>query len=306
MADAPAPPPEKTDDEAPPPGGEASAPPAEGTSAEIMAEQFKNLAGDCDYQWHNFDSRVATPKTIIEGPDAQVLTVMLENGEAIFTQPGAMMHMNNGNEQDLHCAPNCCTRCCCLEESCWMASYTNKSGGPGYVALTPNFPAKVITYPMSDGELILKKRGFMSQLVPLEGGVNVDMDTDWGCIRCCCGSLGWCRQRLSCTGTAFINAGGTVLTKELAAGETVMVDHASIVGYQTSVTYDMKMIGNCMMCCAGGEGCFVAELTGPGRVYMQSMSFEKLVNSVSPQGGKALGAVCCLLALCASGEGKKE
>merc|ERR1712199_55702 len=128
--------------------------------------------------------------------------------------------MSDGTKVDLECAPNACTRCCCLEESCFVGTYTNAGAGPGYVALTPNFPAKVIQYPTSDGELIVKRRGYMSSL----GDVNVDMDCDWRCIPCCCGHLGLIRQKISggADATAFLNAGGTVLVKELQAGEQVM------------------------------------------------------------------------------------
>merc|ERR1712093_787469 len=88
------------------------------------------------------------------------------------------------------------------------------------------------------------------------------------------------------SGMAFINAGGTVLEKTLAEGEEVLIDHNSIVGFQETVKYDLVTVGNLLMCCAGGEGCFQAKMTGPGKVYMQSMSFEKFVNSLVGGGGK--------------------
>jgi len=240
------------------------------------------------------------PKTQVSGADSQVLTIMLDAGETIQTEPGAMMHMSDGVEPDLGCAPNCCARVCCLGESCCIAHYNNK-GAPGYIGLTPNFPAKVISYDVSEGPMIVKKHGYMAQL----GGVNLDMDQDCCSLTCCCGALGCCRQKISLaegqtSGMAFINAGGTILEKNLAEGEEVLIDHNSIVGFQQTVKYDLVQVGNCMMCCAGGEGCFQAKMTGPGKVYMQSMSFEKFVNSLTGGGGAKAVSVCCqILGACA-------
>lgn len=228
-------------------------------------------------------------KSQVTGADSQVLTLLLDANEQIQTEPGAMMHMSEKVKPSLGCAPNCCSRCCCLGESCWIAYYDNEDQKPGYVALTPNFPAKVISYDVKDGPMILKKHGYMAQ----RGGVELEMNQDCFSLTCCCGALGCCRQRISGTGMAFINAGGTILEKDLQDGEEVLIDHNSIVGFQESVTYELVTVGSLLMCCAGGEGCFQAKMTGPGKVYMQSMSFEKFVNSLSPSGGAGKAAVGC-------------
>ena len=62
----------------------------------------------------------------------------------------------------------------------------------------------------------------------------------------------------------------------------ILIDHNSIVAFKDTVDYKLQMIGNCMMCCCGGDGMCGAKMTGPGEVYMQSMSFEKFVKSVAP------------------------
>lgn len=236
-------------------------------------------------------------KSQVTGADSQVLTLLLDPNEAVQTEPGAMMHMSDGVKPSLGCAPNCCDRCCFLGESCWLASYTNETQNPGYVGLTPNFPAKVISYDLANGPMILKKHGYMAQ----RGGVEMERDVDCCSLTCCCGALGCCRQKIHGTGMAFINAGGTILEKDLAEGEEVLIDHNSIVGYQEQVKYELVQVGNLMMCCAGGEGCFQAKMTGPGKVYMQSMSFEKFINSLT--GGAASKGASCLGQLCACAAG---
>jgi uncharacterized protein (AIM24 family) len=80
----------------------------------------------------------------------------------------------------------------------------------------------------------------------------------------------------------FYTAGGTVLQKNLAAGEKIIVDAQSIVGFQESVTFGVKPTGACCSCCFAGEGLCYGTLEGPGVVMVQSMSFEKYIAVVAP------------------------
>jgi uncharacterized protein (AIM24 family) len=84
------------------------------------------------------------------------------------------------------------------------------------------------------------------------------------------------------TGTLFLAAGGTVLTKQLAPGEVLVVDTSSVVGFQSSVKFGVRLAGGCCTICCGGEGMFNSTLTGPGLVVVQSMSFEKYKLAVAP------------------------
>jgi len=171
-----------------------------------------------------------------------------------------------------------------LGAGCCMTSYTN-NGQDGYIGLTPLFPAKIIAEKLpkeADGHWIVKKRGYMAS-----HGNDVKVEASWDCCSttCCCGALGCVRQKLSSPsgeGTMFLNAGGTIMKKVLADGEVILIDHNSIVAFKDTVDYKLQMIGNCMMCCCGGDGMCGAKMTGPGEVYMQSMSFEKFVKSVAP------------------------
>lgn len=96
-------------------------------------------------------------------------------------------------------------------------------------------------------------------------------DADFGCLNCCCGGFGCCRQ--SITGTkdsvAFLSAGGTIVYRNLKEGERIMVDTASVVAIEESVQLGVVSNGRFCMCCCGGEGCFATELRGPGKVFLQ-------------------------------------
>ena len=80
---------------------------------------------------------------------------------------------------------------------------------------------------------------------------------------------------------AFLNAGGTLVFKDLKDGETVTIDAGSLVGFEDSAKLGCAFNGGFCTCCCGGEGCFSTTITGPGRVYMQSMSFERFSAAVT-------------------------
>lgn len=149
-----------------------------------------------------------------------------------------------------------------------------------FISLTPNYPAKIVPIhlPSVNGKFIAKKGAYMSAI----GDVAVTADCDCNPITCCCGGLGCIRQETSGQGTVFYSAGGTILQKELAAGEKVVVDALSIVGFQESVKFGVRPTGGCGGMCCGGEGLCFGTLEGPGVILVQSMSFEKFVAAVAP------------------------
>lgn len=91
------------------------------------------------------------------------------------------------------------------------------------------------------------------------------------------------RQTLLGNGTAFIAAMGTIMTKELSAGEKIVVDTHSLIAWSESVKMDIRLAGGCCTCLCAGEGMFNTVLEGPGTVYFQSMSFDKFKAALSVQ-----------------------
>lgn len=138
--------------------------------------------------------------------------------------------------------------------------------------------------PSSDGvsAFIAKPGAIMTHV---GNDVSVDCDTDFNLVRCCCAGLGPCRQRISGEdGTAFLAAGGTVVSRDLRAGETITVDGRSIVGFADTVELSTVPFGGLSLACCGGEGCCLPTLTGPGLVLLQSMSHDKYMAAVAPTG----------------------
>jgi uncharacterized protein (AIM24 family) len=94
------------------------------------------------------------------------------------------------------------------------------------------------------------------------------------------GGEGFILQRLQGDGLAFVHAGGTIVKRELAAGETLRVDTGCLVAFAESVDYDIQFIGGFTNALFGGEGLFVAKITGPGLVYLQSLPFSRLADRI--------------------------
>jgi uncharacterized protein (AIM24 family) len=102
------------------------------------------------------------------------------------------------------------------------------------------------------------------------------------------GGEGFIMERLQGDGWAFVHAGGTLLERELHAGETLRIDTGCLVAIQPTVTYDIQFVGGLKSALFGGEGLFFATLRGPGRMWLQSLPFSRLASRIyaaAPQTG---------------------
>jgi uncharacterized protein (AIM24 family) len=88
---------------------------------------------------------------------------------------------------------------------------------------------------------------------------------------------------------AFIHAGGTIIEKNLGVGESLRLDTGCLVAMSPSIDYDIKFIGGFKNALFGGEGLFLAYLTGPGKVYMQSLPFSRLADRINMSAGRNRG-----------------
>jgi uncharacterized protein (AIM24 family) len=94
------------------------------------------------------------------------------------------------------------------------------------------------------------------------------------------GGEGFIMQRLSGDGLCFVHAGGSIQEVELRAGETLRVDTGCIVALLPSVNYDIQFVGKIKTAIFGGEGLFFATLTGPGKVWLQSLPLSRLAGRI--------------------------
>jgi len=218
-----------------------------------------------------FDPAINPEKFEVLGSDMQIINVALDPGEKLTGEPGSMTFMQPSIKNSVDC--NNCFGRCCSGEPCVMANFTNEGEGKAILGITPNFPAKIIPIDLgAAGNKFRAKNGaFFASIGPVEVSINFDCNPK----TCCFGGQGCARQTVGGEGTAFLAAMGTIMTKDLAEGETIVVDTNSTVAWEETVKLDIRLAGGCCTCCCGGEGMFNTTLTGPGKVVFQSMSIEK-------------------------------
>jgi uncharacterized protein (AIM24 family) len=139
-------------------------------------------------------------------------------------------------------------------------------------------PGKIIPLPLQElgGEFLCQKDAFLCAAQGIDIDIAFTKKLEVGIF----GGEGFILQRLSGNGMSFVHAGGTIIEKRLTPGERLRVDTGCLVGLQPTVNYDIKFIGGFKNALFGGGGLFLAELTGPGLVYLQSLPFSRLADRI--------------------------
>jgi uncharacterized protein (TIGR00266 family) len=163
-------------------------------------------------------------------------------------------------------------------ESLFMTHFTHNGSGKSRVAFAAPYPGKIIAADLAEmgGELICQQDAFLCAAL----GTKIDVAFTQSFGAGFFGGEGFVLQRLSGDGLAFIHVGGTVVEKQLN-NETVRVDTGCIAAFTAGINYEIERAGSLKSMVFGGEGLFLATLSGTGTVYLQSMPFSKLVDKIS-------------------------
>ena len=217
----------------------------------------------------------------VTGARYQVASKRLAPGESYQAEPGVMMYMSDGMRMQARFAGWRLFS----GEGFAKLRFTNTVNEPGYLGLTPNMPmALVLPVDVGSARLNCKRGAFMAGDESVR--VYPKLLPARSFAACCCGGMPPVIQHLSGSGTALLAGGGTIMMKQLDHGEVILADTNSVVAFTEGVGYDVKTVGNLVTCCCSGEGCFNTELTGPGTVYLQTLSYEKLITMlVNVKGG---------------------
>lgn len=175
-------------------------------------------------------------------------------------------------------------------ESLFMTAYTNIGHGKKTVSFASPFPGKIIPMDLQDlgGKLICQKDAFLCAAKGVSVGIEFSKRIGRGLF----GGEGFIMQKLEGNGLAFVHAGGTVVKKELQAGEVLKVDTGCLVAFTQNVDYDVVFVGGIKNTIFGGEGIYFAQLQGPGTVWIQSLPFSRLAKRIIssiPSTGKSKG-----------------
>ncbi len=232
------------------------------------------MSHDIDYQIH--------------GDDMQIVEVELDPGEAVRAEAGAMMYMTGGIEMQTSTGGGLFSglKRMATGESFFITSFLHAgSSGKAHVAFGAPYPGKIVALELGDlgGSFLCQKDAFLCAASGIEIEVAYSKRLGAGLF----GGEGFILQRLQGTGRAFVHAGGTIIERELSAGETLRVDTGCLAAFAPSVDYDIEFIGGFTNALFGGEGVFLAKLTGPGLVYLQSLPFSRLADRIMAAAGHA-------------------
>ena len=216
----------------------------------------------------------------IFGDDIQVVEVALDSGEGVRAEAGAMLYMESGIEMQTGTGGGVFGgfKRMLTGESFFITTFLYNGSGRGHVAFGAPYPGKIIPLDLEKlgGSFLVQKDGFLCAA----RGIDIDIAFTKRIGAGIFGGEGFILQRLTGQGLAFVHAGGTILKRELKAGERLRVDTGCLVAFEPTVDYDVQMIGGFKNALFGGEGMFVATITGPGTVYLQSLPFSRLADRI--------------------------
>lgn len=224
----------------------------------------------------------------IHGDDMQGVSICLDPGESVRAEPGAMMWMEEGITMDTSTGGGLMSglKRAIGGESFFITTFTNEGGGLATVGFAADYPGKIIPVDLSRGEVLCQRNAYLCSANGIEVSVAFTKKLGAGFF----GGEGFILQRLRGDGLGFIHAGGHVIERELQVGETLRVDTGCIVGFESTVDYDIKMIKGVKSMLFGGEGLFYATLQGPGLCWIQTTPFSRLADRVmSASGGSSKG-----------------
>lgn len=216
----------------------------------------------------------------IYGDDLQLVEIELDPGEGIRAEAGAMIYMEDGIEMQTSTGGGLFKgfKRMVTGASFFITTFLYNGQGKGRVAFGAPYPGKIIPLDLAalGGRFLCQKDSFLCAAQGTEIEVAFTKKIGAGLF----GGEGFILQRLEGDGLAFVHAGGTIIKKELAAGQNLRVDTGCLVAFSPTMDYDIKFVGGFKNALFGGEGLFLASLTGPGIVYLQSLPLSRLADRI--------------------------
>lgn len=205
----------------------------------------------------------------IEGGSLPVVICYPEMGQTLCTQSGAMSWMSPNMQMQTNSGGGIKKALGRLfsGDSIFMNEYTPQ-GGNGMIAFASSFPGSIIPFEITNGNgIIVQKSGFLA----MEKGLDLSVFFQKSFGRGFFGGEGFIMQRISGEGTAFVEIDGYCKEYTLAAGESIIVDTGYLAAMSETCTMDIQTVKGIKNALFGGEGIFNTRITGPGKVYIQSM-----------------------------------
>lgn len=269
----------------------------------IPEDKFSSFLAFLKRRGYNLDRPPAAPEEAeadsfpaheidyeIKGADTQFVEVELDLGETAIAEAGAMMYMEQGIDMETIFGDGSAEsqgvmgrifgagKRVLTGESLFMTAFTNTRGGKARVAFAAPFPGRVVPMDLKalGGEIVCQKDALLCAAKGVSVGIALQKKLGAGLF----GGEGFILQKVSGDGYAFIHAGGALVEKTLAQGEVLRLDTGCLAAMEPTVNYDIQWVGGIKSAVFGGEGLFFATLTGPGKVWVQSLPLSRLADRI--------------------------
>ncbi len=216
----------------------------------------------------------------IFGDDMQLVEIELDPGEGVRAEAGAMTYMDAGIQMQTGTGGGMFQgfKRMLTGESFFITTFMNGAKAKQRVAFGAPYPGKIIPIELGQhsGRFMCQKDSFVCAARGVEIEIAFTKRIGAGLF----GGEGFILQRLRGDGLAFVHAGGTLIEKRLQSGEKLKVDTGCLAAFDESVDYNIEFVGGFKNALFGGEGLFMATVTGPGLVYLQSLPLSRLADRI--------------------------
>ncbi len=230
----------------------------------------------------------------IHGEEMQCVEIELDPQETVIAESGSVMFMDDGIQmatvfgdgsdraQGFFGKVMTAGKRLLTGESLFMTTYTNTAYGKQRVTFAAPYAGKIVALDLSQfgGKVVCQKDAFLCAAKGVQVGIEFQRKLGTGLF----GGEGFIMQKLEGDGMAFVHAGGYILERDLAVGETLRVDTGCIVAYTQQIDYDVQFVKGIRNMVFGGEGLFFAALRGPGKVWLQSLPVSRLAARILQYG----------------------
>ncbi len=214
----------------------------------------------------------------IKGGAFPIVVCNLTKGEQMITERGSMVWMTpNMNMETAGGGIGKMFSKALSGESMFQNIYT--AMGDGMITFGSSFPGKIVAVEIQPGRnFIVQKSAFLAAEKGVELSIHFNKKAGAGFF----GGEGFIMQKLSGSGIAFVEIDGDLVEYELAAGEKMIVDTGNVAGFDSTVSIDIQTVSGVKNVIFGGEGLFNTVLTGPGRIWLQTMPVVNVANAIRP------------------------
>lgn len=214
----------------------------------------------------------------IQGGNFPVVICNLQNGEQMITEKGSMVWMSPNIEMETKGGGIGKMFSKAISgESMFQNVYT--ANGDGMIAFASSFPGEIKAIEVSPGnDFILQKNAFLAS----QAGVNLSIHFNKKASAGIFGGEGFIMQKLSGSGLVFAEIDGAIVEYELRSGQKIVVDTGNVAGFDSSVAMEIQEVKGLKNKLLGGEGFFNTLLTGPGRVWLQTMPISSVASAINP------------------------